>query len=542
MVIRYWCGIELKGFLFDTGVMHHTLDEEPPHKLELLADYEFGTGDYSAPLRQIVGQDDSKSYDLVPDELLWPYAATDAECCYRLCEVYYVRLQEKPHLWNLYCEESVPLTWVLYRAEWHGGLIDDEVVKRLLGEYKMRQGELLAQMNIRVPTKIDDRGNVIPFNPLSTQQVKEAFVALGYGKWIEDKYKSTGFDTSKEKLGTLYEEHEEPLAKWILEYRTNTKYISTYLEPVLSDMDYDGRVRYSWFPLTTSARLSCRFFHQIPRIDKKRRKEGKDNLRDAFIVPKGSSYVYADYSQVELKVLAVLANDEYMLKLYDEGGDIHKATTECMLEGYGPANDHNRQEVGKPVNFGLAYGSKGNQVVKTCTWQDFDGKEHPMTWEIFNVGMENFKAQFKGLSAYLEDTPELARSNQGILRTPFGRERRLGARLNEGNKGRREAAEREIVNFSIQSPAGGITLRTLIIMDNLIEGWIAEGSIKRGDVALINTVHDSVAYEVKDELVEWFTGVLQTVAERPIPELNNYKFDVKVGVGRNWTIAENGEL
>ena len=165
-----------------------------------------------------------------------------------------------------------------------------------------------------------------------------------------------------------------------------------------------------------------------------------------------------------------------------------------------------------------------------------------MTWEIFTKGMENFKRQFSGLAAYLVDTPETARMYQGMLRTPFGRERRLGARLNAGNQGSREAAEREIVNFSIQSTAGAITLRTMILVRNLIQECISKGWIKKYDINLINTVHDSIAYEVKEELVDWFIDNLMKIAERPIPELNNNIFTAKIGTGPNWTIAEAGEL
>lgn len=377
---------------------------------------------------------------------------------------------------------------------------------------------------------------------MSPVQVKDALVSLGHGKLIADKDKASGFTTGKDKLKEIA--HKVPLAERVLAYRTNKKILSTYLENAEGNLDEDGRVRHSWnLHGTESGRLSCPFLHQIPRVDAKRRKRGLRNLRDMFIVPSGFKYVYMDYSQIELRVLAILAGDETMLEMYRTGKDLHIATAGAMLGiPIEKVSDFNRQEIGKVTNFGLAYGSKGYSVVANCQYEDEKGKRLPITWDMFNRGMREFKKLYPQLSEYLDNVPDLARMAMGTLKTPFGRERRFGTRLNDGAQFKREAAEREAVNFTIQSTAGAITLRTITLMDSHLSALELAGQLHEDHIVLINTVHDSIAYKVKDELVDWFLPVLKENAERAFPELENHTFPCKIGVGDSWTEAECGPI
>jgi DNA polymerase-1 len=549
-------GLKIKGFLFDTMLMHHILDENPPHGLEPLADVEFNVGDYSAPLHAITGWGKNllKTFDHVEDDVLWPYGANDSECVYRLCEVYYNRLQLKPHLWKLYCEESEPSIRTLATAEWHGSLIDEKVVLKLKEEYEEAQESLLVKMRKEIPPKPDCPE--FQFNPMSTQQVRDAFIDLGFNDLITDKHSPSGYNTSKEVLLKIKEgdfmpsnETASNLAGWILDFRTNRKILSTYLENALLDVDDDGRSRYSWMAHgTTSGRLSCRFLHQIPRASEQRAKEGKLNLRDMFVVRPGYKYVYFDYSQIELRVLALLANDEKMISMFVNDEDIHAATAECILaglpysknkEGTGPSKFN--RGVGKTMNFGLAYGSEGHQLVKTGEWEDENGEHHPVTWDMVKLGRANFSNLFPQVVDYLTNTPDIARLGGGTLVTPFGRERRMGSKLNDRLDTTRKAAEREIVNFVIQSTAGAVCVRTLNAIHQQLEQLIDAGHLKEDDAFLINTVHDSGAYEVREDLVEWFNNtIIKPTAERVIPEIQNSYFEIDMGVGNNWTEAEAG--
>ena len=538
-VIRYWLGIKTEGFFFDTMLMHHYLQEQPPHALEELSDMEFGSGPYSVLLKAVTGSGKTllKTYDHIEDDILYPYSAFDAENVYRLCEIYYARLQKKPHLWQSYCEETEPATRTLAEAEWCGSALDKKVIDDLSTEYLERQDALLIEMRALIPP--NPTCPTFEFNPLSTPQVRDALISLGYRKEIEDKQAPSGYCTSKEVLLRLSELGAELPGK-ILEFRTNRKILSTYLNNALVDLDDDGRVRYSWLLHgTTSGRLSCRFLHQIPRANTRRKKAGKLNLRDMFVVRPGYKYVYLDYSQIELRVLALLGNDEKMLEMFRNGEDIHAATAMCILEGLDAViNDENRN-LGKTMNFGLAYGSEGHTLVKTGEWVDTKGQKHPVTWDMVKIGRARFGNLFPGVVDYLETTPDLARTNNGILRTPFGRERRLGSKLNDLQEAIRNAAEREGVNFTIQSTAGAIMIRTLNIVHQQLQLWIAAGQLQEDDIRLINTVHDSGAWEVRADLVDWFQGVLKTIAERKIPELQDMSFPVDMGVGNNWTEAES---
>jgi len=286
-VLRFWLGIKMKGFFYCTQMMHHTLDEYRPHDLENLADTEFGTGDYSAELREIVGHGKklTKTYDHITDHLLWPYAALDAENVWKLLHVYWPRLQENPELWKLYCEEVEPGIKTLLHAEWHGSKIDRDILQDLNLEYNQKQLTLLIDM--RKVTSQD-------FNPMSNPQVTKAICAMGFGEKIKDDKKSAGYTADRETLAAIKDDCA--IAGQVLAYRTNKKILSTYIGHASQLMDDDDIIRPSFLQHgTETGRLSCPFFHQIPRPNAARKKRGVHNLRDMFIARDGYKMVYFDY-------------------------------------------------------------------------------------------------------------------------------------------------------------------------------------------------------------------------------------------------------
>jgi len=528
--VRKHTGIKVKGFIFDSMLMHHILSEQKPHGLEYLADIEFGVGDYSSKLHEIVGRGTKlrKTYDYIPDNILWPYAANDAECCWKLTKLYYNQLLAKPHLWKLYQEETEPLIHTLADAEWHGHYIRKDTLKILHKDYTSDKERLLVELqNLTWPT----------FNPSSPTNVKEALIQMGHKNKILDPKKATGYSTGKEVLLAIAD--KVPFAKKILEFRNVIKILGTYLENISADVDTLNRVRYSWLIHgTESGRLSCRIYHQLPNSDKKRTAAGRANLRDAFAVPLGKKLVYFDYSQVELRVLAILSEDKELLRLFADGIDIHTATAAVMLGlNLDQVSDKNRQ-LGKAVNFGLAYGSEGHDLIKKGEWEDRNGIVRPLTWAIFNKGMRNFRLKFPNLTSYLDMVPEYAKQNDGVFATPYGRERRMGIALLEKEEYKRKAAEREVKNFSIQSTASGITCRTINLIHTWIENWRTQG-ISESDIFLVNTVHDSAAWEVDDKYVDWFVQMIYKAATRPIKELQDYSFPCAIGIGETWSEAES---
>lgn len=523
-VLRRTAGIKVKGFIYDPMMMHHILLEYWPHDLEYLADIEFATGDYSGGLNSLVEKSDTKLYDEVPDYLLWPYTACDSFCSYKLAQVYTQRLKQKPHLWNLYVNETQRAIHTLGKAEWFGTKIDEEMLDLLYEDFNHEKEELRSKIELLT----------FPgFNPASTAQLVQVIKDAGHEDKIKDKKNKSGYCTDKERMAHLANEME--VAEHIVDFRNRQKMISTFLEYPKNEM-VNGRIHVS-FRLhgTETGRISCTFLHQLPRVDKRR----KRNLRDMIVAPDGYQIVYMDYSQIELRLLAIIANDEEMLRLFQEGADVHIATAAAILDiDDKDVTPFNRQALGKKVNFGLAYGSEGHNLVRTGEWEDETGKRHPVTWAMLERGMQRFRSRFPGIMDYIDNVPDQARLHGGIIWTPFGRERRMGAQLNDENEGTRKHAERELLNFSIQSPAGGIMIRTFNMVDDKLTGWIDSGRMAEDDVYLFMTVHDSGLWYVRDKYVDWFQKQVKTIAERSIPELDNYSFPVDIGVGRSWTEAE----
>jgi DNA polymerase-1 len=558
--LRWHFGIRIKGFKIDTWVQKHLMDENPPSDLEFCCDLEMGWGDYSAERRKITGQGKKlkATFDKVPDDILWPYGATDALGTYRLACIYTQRLQqEHPNLWNFYLEESDGLINALAKAEYKGALLDEDVTDALDVEWQAELDKMLVTM----------RAFAWPeFNPSSNPDVLQAFLSLGITNLeLKDESTASGYTTNKKKLQEITETSKDKavikFADNVLMFRNRRKMISTYINNARKDLDNDGRLRYGWVqagPVT--GRLSCRFFHQIPKIDdsrvtdidkngkavyvpiEKRLKQKRAIMRDMLIAPKGYVYVYGDYSQVELRILAILAQDQEMLRILGGGGDMHGATTFEFLEpvypGYTEAkakkDKFNRTEVGKRVNFGLAYGSEGHALVKTGKWRDAQGKERQFTWDMLNQGMRNWKNRFVGVGDFIDNTPDLVRMQGSVATNVFGRERHFGGQLTHRNEYERSAAERECINFFIQSVAAALTNRTIIEIDKMLEGF----NISEDDICLVNTVHDSIAYEVREDLAEWFVNAMNTISLRSIPQLGNNTFKIDVGIGKSWTEAE----
>lgn len=527
-VIRKWCGFEVKGMWWDTMLMHHLLEEQGPHDLEFLADLEFGVGDYSAPKREITGHGNvlRNTYDKVPDEILHPYAATDAECVWRLKQVYLERIIKKPNLHKLYMEETLPIQYTLAEAEWYGNKIDPDSINGLIEEYKKKQEGIVQEI-----VKVTQDPN---FNPSSPKQVIAMMKKLGYEEHIINERKTTGYSVDKESLEKLAGLGCD-LARLILDYRKIVKLNSTYLYKALNEVDDDGRLRYSWLIHgTESGRLSCRLLHQVPRSDEKRTESGKKNLRDIFIAEDGYVYFYGDYSQIELRILSLLADDKEMKKAFANKEDVHKTSAAAALDiSYDKVSYANRQ-IGKDINFGTSFGSQGYRLSQGNYYEDpADGKRKKVTLKMVQKFIERFDKKFTGIAKYKKDTPDEAIRNNGLIVSVFGRERHLSG-LNDTDQKKRDHAKREALNVKIQGPAGAITIRTA----NEIRKMLREKGIGPEIIRLVNTVHDSLAYEVKKEYIDWFSMAFPIVAERPIPELENYSFPVDCGIGKSWGDAE----
>lgn len=527
-VLKRHLGITIKGWLWDTQVMHHIINTAPPHGLKELADMEFFVGNYEKPVRDIVGHGRNliKTYDNVPDDILWQYGATDAEVTYRLLELFHPEIVNKPAYLKLYTEESLPTIYTLADAEWNGNHLNISNVDALGASMQAEMDVLLA----------DCRAMTTPtFNPSSPDQCAEAFRKEGYGDEILNPKKVKGYSTDKLMMAKL-EELGSPLAAKIVRYRNRKKFMGTYVEKAKLELDADGRIRYGFnMTGTISARLTCTFLHQLPRSDKDDIKAGRLVMRDMIDVEPGYTYYYADYSQIELRVFAQQTGEQALLDvLADPKGDVHRFTAAAAL-GVEPAliSDFNRQQIGKPMNFGIIYGSEGKSLAK-LEYEDPHTGQKKLVGDVMAFQLvRNYRAQYQKIDEYLDLTPDLARANGNKVKTVFGREIFIPD-LNSKQQWRRAEAERSATNVSIQSPAGAISLRTMAMMKQVLDDLQIGPEIAR----LVCSVHDSISYQVHKDYVEWFDGVFKQIAQRPIPELGNMSFPVNTGTGNTWAEAE----
>jgi DNA polymerase I-like protein with 3'-5' exonuclease and polymerase domains len=198
---------------------------------------------------------------------------------------------------------------------------------------------------------------------------------------------------------------------------------------------------------------------------------------------------------------------------------------------------HNRN-LAKPVNFSKVYGAVEGEALMKETWEDSNGKEHPVTHQMVMDGYASIDERFPDAAKYFDVTVTEIAIKGGTLTTPFGRLKHMGSTLVSGNQWARANAERQAVNGSVQSPANSVTVRALNEVDALLGREIQDGTMTEEEAFLILTVHDSGAWEVKDERVEWFMPKLQEIAQRPVKQLGGFRFKMNVGVGHSWTEAE----
>lgn len=527
-VLKYHCNIDTNGFLWDTHLIHHLLEPRSVHKLEMICDIEFRTGDWSEDINKFVGVGkDKKSYDNIPDDDFYQYAATDAEMTFRLMsDKLYDRIMNKPSLYNLYLEETHPVIRAISKGELTGNKLKREEIDKLAIEYDQNLLDITARC--RELTKPD-------FNPGSPAQVKDALVELGFADQVLDATASSGFSTGKDVLSDIAHEHE--LIQKILDYRTIKKLRSTYVDRAISDIDLDGRIRVS-FNLggTVSGRYSCRFLHQIPRIDKDRVKAGKPILRDIFGEDDGYYYFYADYSQIELRIFSVLTGEEAFLKmLADPDADFHRLTASGALGiPFELVSSFNRNEVGKRMNFGIIYGSEGYSLSKYLYEDQATGQKKVIGLDRAKYMVRHLHSTCPKIKEFIDDVEIQANARGNKLESVFGRELDF-PELAASNTYLRGEAKRQAVNFKVQSPAASIATRTI----NLVDAWMEKEKITTKEIRFLNTVHDSIAYGVHRDLIDTFPAVFKKIAERPIPQLKNYSFLVKMGHSDiSWTDAE----
>jgi DNA polymerase-1 len=431
------------------------------------------------------------------------YSAEDADVTLQLHQAIWPQIEAVPALKSVYEEIEQPLVPVLFRMERAGVLVDRALLRAQSSELAARMLELQSQAH-------REAGGV--FNVDSPKQLQEIlFGKLGIP--VMRKTPTGQPSTAEDVLEELAETY--PLPKLILEYRGMAKLKSTYTDNLpLQINPATGRIHTSYHQaVAATGRLSS----QDPNLQNIpiRTQEGR-RIRQAFIAPPGHSLVAADYSQIELRIMAHLSGDASLLRAFTEDRDVHQATA---AEVFGIALDAvsaDQRRSAKAINFGLMYGMSAFGLARQLGIGRGDAQKY----------MDLYFERYPGVRRYMEETRRQARET-GYVETVFGRRLYL-PEIQSRNAALRQYAERSAINAPMQGTAADIIKRAMIEVDS----WLQSSRIP---ARLIMQVHDELVLEVADEAVESLVGQTRThmirAADLSIP------LKVDVGVGRNWDEA-----
>jgi len=481
----------------DVGVAHHLLNCELPHDLDTLSELYTEFGNYKsvfAPWKR-------KVLKCPRQEILYPYNATDAVATYQLDTRAISLLKKDSQLWKLYKSEMTTL-YNLFHVEKKGILVNPDQFGEVDAELQKEIAKIKKEI-FRILKKKD-------FNPASPDQVSDLlFKEL---KIRSDKRTKIGnkLSTDAEVLEKLASKH--PVIPQLLEFRKVSKLWSTYIKGFRRHIDANLRVHADFRAEgTKTGRIVCR----NPNLLNIPNEGGAASIRKLFVAPPGYKLIYADASQVELRILAHLSGDKAMLRCYIEGKDLHSEAASAMFAVSFDQITKEQRRIGKIFNFGVSYGSKGASLEKLGFSRDQ-----------IAVFTHNYFKRFRGLYRYIQQVP-IEAETQGYLRTVFGRIRQFLSATGEMTR----EQQRRALNFPAQSTAAEeVRLAFNKICQELRK--------HKSRACPVNTVYDSIMIESPDEEVAWIKTMMKEKLERPIPELGGAIFPINVGVGQSWAEAE----
>jgi len=431
------------------------------------------------------------------------YAAEDADVTLRLHHDLWPKLEADPALAKVLLEIEIPLIPVLARMEQTGVLIDGKNLRKQSSDLARRMQELEAEAHAVAGQ---------PFNLESPKQLQQILFEKLELPVIRKTPKGQP-STAEDVLSELAEKYELP--KLILENRTISKLKSTYTDKLPEQINpHTGRVHTSYHQaVAATGRLSSSNpnLQNIPIRTPQGRK-----IRTAFIAPPGSVILAADYSQIELRIMAHLSGDEGLLKAFHDGVDVHRATAgEVFGADYGDVTDAQRRAA-KAINFGLMYGMSAFGLGRQLDISRPEAQEY----------MDTYFSRYPGVRSFMDKTREQARE-QGYVETLFGRRLYLPD-INAGNMMRRQGAERAAINAPMQGTAADIIKIAMISVDD----WLQK---EKPGARLIMQVHDELVLEVEE-------GRLEKVRDAVVTHMSSAaKLDVPLvvdaGFGADWDTA-----
>ncbi len=495
-------GVQLRGVVEDTLLQSYVLESDKTHDLGALAARHCGLATISYDA--VTGKGASRiSFAQVELARAAEYAAEDADVTLRVHQVLRPQLAAEPELESLYRDLELPVAEVLFRIERNGVLIDAATLAQQSDELGRKIMALEAEAQALAGQ---------PFNLNSPKQLAEIlFNRLGLP--VVKKTPSGGPSTDEEVLEKLAEDY--PLPKKILEHRSFAKLKNTYTDKLPKMINpATGRVHTSFGQATA---VTGRLASTDPNLQNIpiRTAEGR-RIRSAFVAPANHRIVSADYSQVELRIMAHLSDDPRLLEAFAQGEDVHRATA-AEVFGLTPSEVTGEQRrAAKAINFGLIYGMSAFGLAKQIGVDRTAAAAY----------MDRYFARYPGVARYMEETRAIAR-DKGYVETVFGRRLWL-PEIKSSNAGRRQGAERAAINAPMQGTAADLIKRAMLA----VQDWLDEQKLQS---LLILQVHDELVLEVaEDELAmvrEALPKLMGGVANLKVPLL------VEVGVGANWDAA-----
>ena len=496
--------IAVHGIAYDTMLESYVLDSTATrHDMDSLALKYLGHS--TIRFEDIAGKGAKQlTFDQIALEQAGPYAAEDADVTLRLHQTLWQKLEAIPSLAKVLTEIEMPLVPVLARIERNGALVD----ANLLGKQSVELGEKMVELQRQAYDLAGEE-----FNLGSPKQLG-AILYEKLGLPVLSKTATGQPSTAENVLAELAEQDYE-LPKVIMQYRSMSKLKSTYTDKLPEQINpRTGRIHTSYHQaVAATGRLSSSDpnLQNIPI----RTAEGR-RIRQAFVAPKGYKLLAADYSQIELRIMAHLAKDEGLLDAFRHDRDVHRATA---AEVFGvPLDDvtSDQRRSAKAINFGLIYGMSAFGLAKQIGVERKEAQAY----------IDRYFARYPGVLAYMERTRAQA-AEQGFVETLFGRRLYL-PEIASKNGAMRKAAERTAINAPMQGTAADIMKRAMVAVDN----WLQESRI---DARVILQVHDELVLEVREDLVDQVRDgirpLMSGAAQLDVPLV------VEAGVGANWDEA-----
>ncbi|UPG85291.1 DNA polymerase I [Luteibacter aegosomatis] len=495
-------GIALRGLAHDTMLESYVLNATATrHDMDSLAQKYLG---YTTIKYEEVAGKGAKQipFSQVDCDTACRYAAEDADITLRLHQALWPQLEAVPSLQSVYRDIEIPLVPVLAKMERTGVLIDANELRKQSQHLGKRMLELQQQAYASAGHE---------FNLDSPKQLQAVlFDELGLPAKVKTPKGQPS--TNEEALEAIADAHELP--RLILDYRGLAKLRSTYTDKLAGIVNpRTGRVHTSYHQ---GAVATGRISSSDPNLQNipVRTEEGR-RIRQAFVAPPGWRIVAADYSQIELRIMAHLSRDEGLVRAFTEGGDVHRATA-AEVFGVPPEEvTTNQRRAAKAINFGLMYGMSAFGLARQLGVDRGEASDY--------IGL--YFSRYPGVRQFMDDTRESAHRN-GYVETLFGRRLYL-ENLSSRNQAHRAGAERAAINAPMQGTAADIIKRAMIAVATWIE--------PRDDVRLLMQVHDELVFEVREDAVDDVRANIERLmtgaAQLSVP------LEVSIGAGANWDEA-----